>query len=72
MEQSGSFTCHARAGGHPAADEKADKRILDSRLRECVTFARTLYMHFFVIPGLSRNPVLFQRVIQLDAGSGPA
>jgi len=27
---------------------------------------------FFVIPGLTRNPVQFQALTFLDAGSGPA
>jgi hypothetical protein len=29
-------------------------------------------MLLFVIPGLTRNPVLFQVLTFLDAGSGPA
>jgi hypothetical protein len=30
------------------------------------------YYLYFVIPGLTRNPVRFQTIIFLDAGSSPA
>ena len=33
IEQSGSFSCHARGGGQPETASKTDKQILDSRLR---------------------------------------
>ena len=48
---------------------------LKSRSTDCVTiidFAFYTQIGQFVIPGLIRNPVLFQSVTLLDAGSSPA
>jgi hypothetical protein len=39
---------------------------------DCVVIDRTLHIAVFVIPGLTRNPVLFHSVTLLDAGSSPA
>ncbi len=38
-------------------------------LRGCVIIVKTAHHPIFVIPGLTRNPVLFQTVLTLDAGS---
>ncbi len=38
-------------------------------LRGCVIIDKTMHHPLFVIPGLTRNPVLFQTVLTLDAGS---
>ena len=43
-----------------------------SRKRDCVENGRTTPKGVFVIPGLTRNPVLFQIAMLLDAGSSPA
>jgi hypothetical protein len=43
---------------------------MDSRLRGCVTIGKATQTYVFVIPGLTRNPVFFQIVVFLDAGSG--
>jgi hypothetical protein len=45
---------------------------LDSGFPDCVAIVITLHIHHFVIPDLTRNPVLFQRFTLLDAGSSPA
>jgi hypothetical protein len=39
---------------------------------DCVAIARTPHIAVFVIPGLTRNPELFQGIMALDAGSSPA
>ena len=38
----------------------------------CVVIVETTYSPILVIPGLTRNPVSFQIVQLLDAGSSPA
>ncbi len=45
---------------------------LDSGFLDCVAICRTTHIGVFVIPGLTRNPVLFQSLTLLDAGSSPA
>jgi hypothetical protein len=45
---------------------------LDFRFPDCVAIGRTTHIGVFVIPGLIRNPVLFQSLTLLDAGSSPA
>jgi hypothetical protein len=45
---------------------------LDSRLPEGVAIVKTPRIRVFVIPGLTRNPVLFEGIMFLDAGSSPA
>ncbi len=45
---------------------------LDSGFPDCVAIGRTTHIGVFVIPGLTRNPVLFQSLTLLDAGSSPA
>ena len=40
-----------------------------ARVADCVVIVRTLHIQVYVIPGLTRNPVLFRRVTLLDAGS---
>ncbi len=47
-------------------------KALDSGLRDCVLIGKTTPKAVFVIPGLTRNPVLFQNITLLDAGSSPA
>jgi hypothetical protein len=37
---------------------------------DCVANVKTTHQPIFVIPGSTRNPVLFQTVLTLDAGSG--
>jgi hypothetical protein len=37
--------------------------------RGCVTIVKITHHPIFVIPGLTRNPVFFQPVLTLDAGS---
>jgi hypothetical protein len=39
---------------------------------DCVAIDKNLHIAVFVIPGLTRNPVLFQSMALLDAGSSPA
>ena len=39
---------------------------------DCVVIGKTTHIPIFVIPGLTRNPVLLQMVMLLDAGSSPA
>ena len=46
--------------------------LLDSGFPDCVTIGNSAHIGLFVIPGLTRNPLLFQRSMLLDAGSGPA
>jgi len=41
-----------------------------SRAGDYVTIVKTTDNPIFVIPGLTRNPVSFQAVARLDAGSG--
>jgi hypothetical protein len=41
---------------------------LDFRFRDCLTIGKATYIGF-VIPGLARNPLPFQSVTLLDAGS---
>jgi hypothetical protein len=36
---------------------------------DCVAIGKTTHIAVFVIPGLTRNPVFFQSVTLLDAGS---
>jgi hypothetical protein len=43
-----------------------------SRVADCVAIDETMHFRVFVIPGLTRNPVSFQRLTFLDAGSSPA
>jgi hypothetical protein len=38
----------------------------------CVAISKTNHITVFVIPGLTRNPFLYQGVTLLDAGSSPA
>jgi hypothetical protein len=45
---------------------------LDARLPDGVIIVKTPRNRVFVIPGLARNPVLFQSTPFLDAGSSPA
>ena len=58
---------HSREGRSPDP-----LSFLDSRLRGCVIIDRTRPNSVFVIPGLIRNPVLYQSITLLDAGSSPA
>jgi hypothetical protein len=43
-----------------------------SRHGDCVAIGNTNSITVFVIPGLTRNPLLYQSVTLLDAGSSPA
>jgi hypothetical protein len=36
---------------------------------DCIAIGKTTHIAVFVIPGLTRNPVFFQSVTLLDAGS---
>jgi hypothetical protein len=47
-------------------------RKLDARLPDCVAIGKATREGLFVIPGLTRNPVLFREITSLDAGSSPA
>jgi hypothetical protein len=44
----------------------------NSPLTGCVAIGKTNHITVFVIPGLTRNPFLYQSVTLLDAGSSPA
>jgi hypothetical protein len=39
---------------------------------DCVTIVKTPHIRHFVIPGVTRNPALFEPFTILDAGSSPA
>ena len=43
-----------------------------SRAAACVVIEKIAHIGLVVIPGLTRNPVLFQIITLLDAGSSPA
>jgi hypothetical protein len=43
-----------------------------SSAADCVAIVKTKRIAVFVIPGLTRNPVLFERLGLLDTGSSPA
>jgi len=43
--------------------------LLDARLPDRVAIDKTTHIGLVVIPGLIRNPVLFQSITRLDAGS---
>jgi hypothetical protein len=45
---------------------------LDSGIPDCVAIGRMTPYSLFVIPGLTRNPLLFQSITIMDAGSNPA
>jgi hypothetical protein len=45
---------------------------LNSGFPDRVAIDKDSYIAVFVIPGLTRNPVLLQSITALDAGSGPA
>jgi hypothetical protein len=47
-------------------------KTLDSSLPDCVVIDKNSHNGLFAIPGLTRNPVLFQGITILDAGSSPA
>jgi hypothetical protein len=44
----------------------------DHPQRDFVAIGKTNHITVFVIPGLIRNPLLYQSVTLLDAGSSPA
>jgi hypothetical protein len=39
---------------------------------DCFVIDRTSHIAVLVIPGLTRNPALFEGIMTLDAGSSPA
>jgi hypothetical protein len=43
-----------------------------SRHGDCVAISNTYHFTALVIPGLTRNPLLYQSITLLDAGSSPA
>ena len=53
-------------------EESIVLKSLDSGLPDCVAISQTANIRLFVIPGLTRNPLFFQRPTLLDAGSSPA
>jgi hypothetical protein len=60
---------------HRAGTDNTDIKIFSTRhsgVVECVVIVKTPHIRVFVIPGLTRNPVLFRSVTLLDAGSSPA
>jgi hypothetical protein len=53
-------------------DKLSPIEVRHSRGRDCVAIGKTTHTGIYVIPGLTRNPVFFQSVTLLDAGSSPA
>ena len=45
------------------------ENIVSPPMGDCVVIRKTTYIGVVFIPGLTRNPVLFQSVRLLDAGS---
>jgi hypothetical protein len=53
----------------PLPLRRTAKAVNDHPQAGCVTFSKTRHSSVFVIPGLTRNPLFFQSITLLDAGS---
>jgi len=72
LNRTGWQTCEQFFPERNSAVEVGFKDVLDSRLPDCAAIVKTPHIRVFVIPGLTRNPVLFRYFTLLDAGSSQA